>query len=45
MHTELLKIGSGIVMQLYERLPWRGVRHMVLRLQRHEEHTDGGARQ
>ena len=29
----------------YERWRWRGVRHMGLRIQRHEEHTDGGARQ
>ena len=27
----LLKISTGIVMQHCERLPWRGVRHMVFR--------------
>ena len=40
----LLRIGIGTAMQHYERLPWRGVRHMVFRLQRQKEHTDGGAR-
>ena len=45
MHTGLLKSGTGIVMQPCERLPWRGVRHMVFRIQRHKEHTDGGSRQ
>jgi len=41
----LLRIGIGIVMLRYERWRWHGVRHMVFRLQRHKEHTDGGARQ
>src|SRR4030095_8331170 len=40
--TELLKSGIGTEMKRYERLPWRGARLMVLRLQRHKEHTDGG---
>jgi hypothetical protein len=40
-----LKIGIGTEMQRYERLPWRGVRHIVLRIQRQKEHTDGGSRQ
>ena len=39
-----LRIGIGIVMPRYERWRERGVRHMVLRIQRHEEHTDGGSR-
>src|SRR6266702_2575176 len=30
MPTELLRIGIGTEMKRYERLPWRGVRHMEL---------------
>ena len=43
--TGWLRNGIATGTTRYERWRWRGVRHMGLPIQRHEEHTDDGARQ